>query len=426
MTEKSRQKAGWRGEGWLAVFFTLFLAYVGFGDGINYWLIKDSLGLPSPLTFVLPLVSLAFVTYWLRSGGIPFSKLAFALLTVGIISVASLTHDLIGLSQNVLGLAQLTLFVALLVLIRGQFAAAGPALRAVVPRGLLAVHYFLCGYVLLSFASWNLTGVDINIAPGTVRALGTVNEYYGFRPSGFGYESSWTAFGLATTFTGIIYLLPRHAPRAFLAMAAALIVLTSMTGYAFLVIFVLAYAKRSREPLRWVLSLLIVLTVAGAGFVVYRDRLAVVFGGADPSVLMRLSSGKAAIQLISQSFPMGVGYGNFQQSADYTDPFVIAGIMAGELGFYKSDIFLLNVVAELGVAGMMFLMATALVFWCRRHYLPFVLFVVLIVATGTILVQALLVLAAVVGLVERQVQVGTDRRFGSLVPGAVGALPEPV
>src|SRR5437016_11247732 len=118
-------------------------------------------------------------------------------------------------------------------------------------RSLVAIHYFLCTYVVASYLGWHLMGMDLNVHGGAV------NEYYGFRPSGFGYEPSWTAFGVAATFTGIFYLAPKHRLSAFLTMATAFAMLTSMTGYLFLVIFIVAYVKEKRDPLRWLAAMII-------------------------------------------------------------------------------------------------------------------------------------------------------------------------
>ena len=184
-------------------------------------------------------------------------------------------------------------------------------------------------------------------------------------------------------------------------MAIAFVLLTSMTSYLFLVVFTFAYLKEKREPIHWLVTLVVALGVA-AGFYVYRDRIVTILSAGDASVLMRFSSARTAMDVIAQSFPVGVGYGNFQQFARYTDPFVILGLQQGTLDYYKSDMFLLNVVAELGVFGVLFVLGTGRVFLCRRHRLPLIYFLVLMVAAGTILIQATLVLAAVVGMLDRQ------------------------
>ena len=60
-----------------------------------------------------------------------------------------------------------------------------------------------------------------------------------------------------------------------------------------------------------------------------------------------------------------------------------------------------DVIAELGVMGVLCVVALAAIFFSRK-WLPPVYFLILIVASGTVLVQATLVLAAVVGALDRE------------------------
>src|SRR5438445_2951013 len=193
------------------ILFVLLVTYVGFGDGLNYWHISKWLTLQSPLTFVFPLLIAGLFAYWLKSRSFLSARGLFQpLALVAIVLACSLVHAFIYSAQNVAGLLQLALFGALLPVIRAQFAVGGPRLNDEMVRSLLAVHYILCGYVVVSFLAWHLAGVNLNVARFTAD-----NEYYGFRPSGLGYEPSWTAFGVATTFIGIFYLTPGRRAGAF-------------------------------------------------------------------------------------------------------------------------------------------------------------------------------------------------------------------
>src|SRR2546430_2571528 len=239
------------------IVFVVVVAYAGFGDGLNYWHIRTWLNLQSPLTFVLPLVMSGLLFHWLTTRRLPgLRPILHALLFVGMLLFASVTGVLVFSAQNVLGLLQLAMFGALLVLVRAEFAAGGHRLVVLMVRSLVAIHYFLCTYVVASYLGWHLMGMDLNVHGGAV------NEYYGFRPSGFGYEPSWTAFGIAATFTGIFYLAAERRLGAFLAMAVAFMLLTSMTGYVFLVIFTLVYAGERRDAARFVAALLILAGLA--------------------------------------------------------------------------------------------------------------------------------------------------------------------
>ena len=272
----------------------------------------------------------------------------------------------------------------------------GPRLTNVMVKSLIVIHYFLCSYVILSFLAWHLLNLNINVARFEV------NEYYGFRPSAFGEEAAWTAFGIAATFTGIFYLAPKRRLATFVSMAVAFALLTSLTGYLFLLSFSLAYLKHKKGILRWLVVVCLAAAVAAGGFYVYSDRIATILSGADASISMRYSSARTATTIIASSFPLGVGYGDFQGFANYVDPYILLGLEAGTLGYYKSDMFALNVVAELGIVGVFIVLVTAKVFLCRRSYLPFVYFLALMLATGTILIQATLVVAAIAGMLDYQ------------------------
>lgn len=122
--------------------------------------------------------------------------------------------------------------------------------------------------------------------------------------------------------------------------------------------------------------------------------------GQDPSTAMRLTSADVAWHVIERSFPLGVGYGNFRKYAVYPSEFAASGKL-DELGNYKSDISVLNYLAELGVLGAILVICLVGLLIRTRHALIIAFAGLIAGLSGTLLLPPVLAIAAVVGLLVR-------------------------
>lgn len=106
--------------------------------------------------------------------------------------------------------------------------------------------------------------------------------------------------------------------------------------------------------------------------------------------------------MIEQSFPLGVGYGNFRKHAVYPPTFARAFPNFEELESYKSDFFLLNYVAELGILGVILVLTFGALLMRTRHALAIAFLALIAGLSGTLLLPPVLAMAAVVGLLLRE------------------------
>jgi hypothetical protein len=109
-----------------------------------------------------------------------------------------------------------------------------------------------------------------------------------------------------------------------------------------------------------------------------------------------------AWSLIEQSFPIGVGYGNFRRYAVYPTDLAAFIEAVDEIGRYKSDFFVLNYVAELGVLGVILVMSVGALLMRTRHALTVTFFALIVGLSGTLLLPPVLAMAAIVGLLVRE------------------------
>jgi len=117
---------------------------------------------------------------------------------------------------------------------------------------------------------------------------------------------------------------------------------------------------------------------------------------------MRLKSADVAWRVIEQSFPLGVGYGNFREYAIYPKEFAASIPDFDELGYYKSDFFVLNYVAELGVLGLILVAFLGWILCRSRRVLTVAFFALIVGLSGTLLLPPVLAVAAVGGLLVRE------------------------
>ncbi len=257
----------------------------------------------------------------------------------------------------------------------------------------------LTGYVLVTWLTWQMSGVDLSI----VRLLTpsgpvAVNAYYGYRLAAWSAEPAWAALALSVSFSAVYHLMPSARRAALVMMTAAAFALQSGTLFLFVSLVVLALLAQHRAHFVSLLSVLVVAVLLVG--TVRSDRVEAVIQGSDPSVLMRSASVIVAADVVSGSFPIGVGYGNFRERAVYGDDFA-QFLDLSTASFYKSDIVVLNLAAELGLGGLLLIVYVFRMLGFGRLLMPTIFLVIHAVGVGTLLVPALLVLAAVRGYLDR-------------------------
>jgi hypothetical protein len=381
------------------VFALAFLILaIGFGDGLAFGL-ATTLQVGSPWYFLLPPILLGFGAYWVLSRRVMRPSAFVEILVLANILLITLVVQVFTFrAVNIGGFLQLIGFLVIVLITRATFAEAPRRIVAAVPRAIVIAHYVLCSYVLLAFVTWHLTGFDLSL----IRLLSgqqPVSDFYGFRPSGLSREPSWTALALAASYTGVFCLAPRHRFRALIALIAAAATLQAASMLPFLAAIGVAYLVYSRGPLSK-------LAVAAGPLVVLlilvssSPRIGEVLTGQDASSRARAGSGEVGLQIVSKSFPWGVGYGNFRSAAVLAPDIGIYAYVAQSADSYKSDFFPLNYVAELGIVGLVACLWLALTFARARHLLPLAFYLMLVGLSGTVLMPSVLVVAMIVGTME--------------------------
>jgi hypothetical protein len=395
----------------LAVGTILLVA--GFGDGIGYSLATLT-GQRSPWIFLLPVLLVALSCYLIARGPTALRSVdRLLVVSFGVFSVVLLVAQFLLVGYfDLAGLPQLVIFVFVAILVGAVFAGAPAWLNAAFRRSLVMVHYFLCGYIVLSYLLWHFLGFDpsIRVVLATTGAR-VLEDYYGFRPSGFSAEPAWAAIALAASYTGIHYLAPQHRRNGFIALLLATAALQSATAYLFVAVVVMLYAFEHLRtaPRRAVLTAGLMLTAGVVAGVLELqadvvdspvERVSNIVEGRDASTGMRLKSAEVAWRVMEQSFPLGVGYGNFRKYAVYPSGFSAYARVEG-IEYYKSDVSTLNYLAELGIFGAVLVLGVGGILMRTRHALAITFFAMIATLSGTLLLPPVLAMAAVVGLLTR-------------------------
>lgn len=382
-----------------SVGLALVVLFVGFGDGIAYGLVRRW-SLPSPWVILMPLAGLALAWYFVRAGRLPPARTVGLMAAVAWAAAIGLGLQLIFLDRiNVAGYVQLTLFVLLLILVKSVFVGMDVVKASKFGRALFIAHLFLCSYVVSAWVVWQLAGIDISVV--SVLSSRSVSAYYGYRPAGWSVEPAWAAFSISVSFLGAYHLLPQARRSVFIALVAAALALQSATLFAFLAVAtVLVFAGHHRRLVLIPIAMVVLLAIANGAWLV--PRFAAVAGGSDPSTQMRINSAGVAWAVVAQSFPAGVGYGKFRDAAVYDDQ-IARLVDLEEFTYYKSDLSVLNLVAELGVAGLLLVIFVFRLLGLGSFLMPTVFLVMVAVLSGTILLPVLLVLAAVVAALQGSV-----------------------
>lgn len=380
----------------LILVLVAVLLTVGYGEGLAVG-VQGRLGLASPWVVMFPLLGMVVSAYIFLTGRgvapvvvIQIGAIGWA-FTLGLAAQA-LIHEKV----YVAGYVQLAVFVMALALVRGLAARATASVLDAFAQAALVAHVVICCFVVAAWLGWQVGGLDVSIrhlieasTPGTVDAL------YGFRPAGWSTEPAGAALAISASFTAVYYMVPSARILALGFAAAAALALQSATLVLFLCAAVFVLLLRRGTGLAVWASLALTVGVLAAVPLGW-SRAESVVQGRDPSTMMRLASVVVGIDVVTRSFPIGVGYGNFQGSAVYGAEFENY-LDLSKAAYYKTDVLLLNYVAELGLAGLMMVAVAFRLLGFGRLLLPTVFLAMQSVLSGTMLLPSLLVLAFVAG-----------------------------
>lgn len=293
------------------------------------------------------------------------------------------------------GYLQLYMTFALCFLISKFYQDNAAKLGAQFANSILWIHYFLCGYCVLAWLGLNFLDISIEIRHA-YNSIG--GSSFGFaRTSGFHRESAWAGQAIAATFLINYSLRPRKILPVTIFFVAG--VLTSGSATGLLLAFAFAgYIFAARKEFSMGTKILVgVLAIAALVFV-FRERIQDIFSGLDPSTSMRIASARPALDIVRDHFPFGAGYGNFRDYAVYDSGFSREFIDLEKASYYKSDVAILNILAELGVMGAIMLVIFARNFYVRTTLLIMGLVIIGYFSGGTLVSPPYFALAAFVGL----------------------------
>jgi hypothetical protein len=372
-----------------------------YGDGVTT-AVQLQEGLESPFVLLFPLLCLAVLLIALDSGRLPARLVVSALAGAGFGAALMIFQVNYFDGVNLLGAVQLLVYFLFLLGLVELFAASRDGLAVASRRLLVYGHYVGCAYLVLTFLVWQAFGRDISVVSLIAGTPPQIDDVYGFRPRAFAREPAWAAFTLLAAYVGVYLLVPRERLRGFVALALAIGVLGSGTAFLLVATLVVAglFQARGTGSSR---ARFAVLTIVGVVLlaVVFRGRIGEVVAGLDPSGLMRSDSAGVAWEVAERSFPAGVGYGNFRAEASYGHEFVNY-IDLDTAADYKSDIMVLNYLAEFGIVAVVIIAWLVALLARGRHPLFWAYLAALLLLAGGPLMPAVALLAVVAGLRERE------------------------
>jgi hypothetical protein len=383
----------------LIILLTVALLVVGYGDGLGAGL-QARFNLPSPWIVTFGSLLALLIGYMVVANrGLAKADVFHITVVLWFLCLGLALQLLLHGTINVAGYIQLALFVAALALVRGLFARAPDPLLAAFGRSVLFAHVFLCGYVIIAWLTWHLTGADISVRTLLDSSVpAALNAYYGYRPAGWSAEPAWAALALSASFSATYYLMPSTRQAVLVLTAVAALALQS--GTLFLFISVVACGILARRHARLAILPVLLVVAALLVFAFGQNRIEAVIQGRDPSAMMRADSAIVAADVVSQSFPIGVGYGNFRDYAVYGSEFS-QFLDLPTASSYKSDVLILNFAAELGLGGLLLIVYVFRLLGFGQFLMPTIFLAILALTSGTLLVPALLVLAAARGCQDR-------------------------
>lgn len=239
-----------------------------------------------------------------------------------------------------------------------------------------------------------LTSVDVSLF------ISDIDNLSGFavnRTSGLHREPSWAGYALASSYLGVFVTRSHRMLMPQLTFLLAIAVTGAGTGLIMAAFFMghqILISKRGSFATRLAFLGAVGLLLA----VVFSGRISDVVNLTDPSSRMRLESTIVAAEVIAETFPVGTGFGNYQDYAIF-DPTIWSGLLdISEATYYKSDIVILNFIAELGFLGVILSIIFIYNFVNKGNLLIVIMVIVMMLTSGTVIQPAYFILAAIVGL----------------------------
>lgn len=371
---------------------------MAFADGPIY-LTMSKMNLSGHLAFIMPVI-LGYFSYQCL-----FNQVRLSRRSIGRQAGIGLLFLLFGILQSVVigafdvfAYGQLYAMLALMFLFRDVFAENAHQMGPEFKHTIIIVHFLLCTYVILSWITLNILGfsIDFDIGRTFFQERGA-SEFLSFkRVSGLHRESSWAGIALSVSLLACFLLHRRLLAWTFPVYLIAILATGSITGFLFAGLFV-AYQMLTHRRISFPVKLFILCSPILAGGALFKERLASIFAGTDPSTLMRLNSFEVGWSVIQNSFPMGTGFGNFRELAFYGSQWS-SFIDLSQASFYKTDIGWLNLVAELGLFGVLVLAMFLALFRASRSLLLLATMALSLFVVGALIVPYYFVLAALAGL----------------------------
>ncbi|OYQ19539.1 hypothetical protein CHR90_08990 [Elstera cyanobacteriorum] len=225
----------------------------------------------------------------------------------------------------------------------------------------------------------------------------TLSGFAANRTSGLHREPSWAGYALASSYLGVLITRPNRLWLPQIAYLLAIGVTGAGAGLIMACVFIAQQVLINRRG-NLVLRLGVLAVLGLLVLVVFSGRISEVLNQNDPSSQMRLESTTVAAEVIAETFPIGTGFGNYQDHAIF-DPTIWGGFLdISEATYYKSDVLALNFIAELGFFGIVLTILFIMNFSSRSNVLVFVAVMIMVLTSGTVIQPAYLVLAAIIGL----------------------------
>lgn len=309
-------------------------------------------------------------------------------------SSIGILHTILIEDFYVEGYAQLCAMVSMILLLTDLFADNADTLRPGFAQAMLTVHGIVCGYIILSWLTLHLMDVDISLF---IHDSLQQADQPSLRSSGLHREPAWAGYAVASSYLAV--QLTRQGkmliPQMLFLIAVA--ATGSGSGLVMAALFIshqIATARHMGMAIRLgLLGGLMLLAIA-----VFGQRIMEIFSNSDVSVLMRAESSVVAFNVIKETFPLGTGFGNYRDFADF-DQILWGGLInLAEAEYYKSDTFILNTIAELGILGGVLIFILLRNFYCRQSPMVFGFSLLMMLSAGTLIIPSYLVLAAIAGL----------------------------
>ncbi len=377
-----------------SVVHALAWFWIGYSDGFVYSLINLT-EITGYIIYIAPVI-LLYVLYLVLfcKNSISLSLFLKQISFIGF-SVFLLFFQIFTVGEfYIAGYAQIMVMVTLLLLITDFFKTNEVILRPQFGRGILIIHYIICFYALAAWLVRWTSAVDISLYIADIDSL---TGFAANRTSGLHREPSWAGYALASSYLGVLITRPHR----MLLPQIAYLIATAVTGAGvglILASFFIAHQVLITKRGTLITRLGFLGGLALLLLFVFSGRISDVLNQNDPSSRLRLESTVVAAEVIAETFPVGTGFGNYQDHAVFDPTIWDELINIAEVTYYKSDVVILNLIAEFGIFGVLLTLIFINNFIIKGNALSSITVTVMMLTSGTIILPAYFVLAAITGL----------------------------